>query len=105
MILRYTEQVQKALNLKTKPEPWLHAAVINDGINGSDGYVTAVFVWDTRKVVETSRLKYESYKRLTQMPRQLLQYAADSHAKLSGSGDEVTAVNAYFKKRYSQMYR
>ena len=53
-VYRYSEELQKQLGSKTKPEPWLHATyAINPDKKGGK-YV--IFVWDTRQVVEEGKL-------------------------------------------------
>lgn len=46
-ILRYTEDVQKQISSKVKPEPWLHIGI-------ADGQY-AIWVWDTRQIVGTGK--------------------------------------------------
>lgn len=52
-ILRYTPEMQKQLVSKTKPEPWLHVAIIMPKDRGWAIY--AIYVWDTRQVIEEGR--------------------------------------------------
>lgn len=55
---RYTEELQSLLGLRTKPEPWLHIVFVPkyslyyDRLT-EDGVSAAVYVWDTREIVET----------------------------------------------------
>jgi hypothetical protein len=53
---KYTKEHQKLLGCKTEPQPWLHIVTMSEG--GSDGKnydsITsyAIYVWDTRQVIE-----------------------------------------------------
>lgn len=65
-VLRYSESIQKQIGSKTKPEPWLHITTARTGKDGKQAWY-AIFVWDTRQVVEEGKLdwkykKNESYK-------------------------------------------
>lgn len=78
-IFRYTTKLAKLLGTKTKPEPWLHIAILDErdktvgytgGITGYDNgrlpttrqeygklyYV--IYVWDTRHTVEAGTSSY-----------------------------------------------
>ena len=66
-ILRYTESVQKQLNSKTKSEPWLHVVIKDNG-------EYAIYVWDTRKVIETGKTKETKFDGCTE--------ARDNHKAL-----------------------
>lgn len=57
-ILRYTEDVQKQLKSKAKPEPWLHVLLIKHP-SYDDCLSYAIYVWDTRAIVEASVCKGE----------------------------------------------
>lgn len=59
-IFRYTEAVQQALRLKLNPEPWMH--VILDNTNG----VFAIYVWDTRQIVFSGKIKLKVSDKLMQ---------------------------------------
>lgn len=62
-ICRYNETLQKILGCKTKPEPWLHIVIKSfDKTKPYVGY--AVYVWDTRKVVEN---KHEGWPKEEQV--------------------------------------
>jgi hypothetical protein len=57
---RYNELAQKTLQSRTAPEAWLHFASVAIG----DGKVIyAIFVWDTRQVIEqgTAKLNGKDY--------------------------------------------
>jgi hypothetical protein len=49
-IFAYTTELRTLFSLKTYPEPWLHLGINDDGD-------IAVWVWDTRAIVETSKTK------------------------------------------------
>lgn len=70
-VFKYTDDVQKVLKSHTKPEPWLHIAY-------DDGY-WAIYVWDTRKVLEEGRNMY-----MHQFGRGQLIPAKDNHQPLDG---------------------
>ena len=62
-ICRYNETLQKILGCKTKPEPWLHVVIKSfDKTKPYVGY--AIYVWDTRKVVEN---KHEGWPKEEQV--------------------------------------
>lgn len=48
-IFRYTADFQKEAGLKFKAEPWMHIAV-------TDSNEYAIYVWDSRQVLETGKL-------------------------------------------------
>lgn len=60
-INRYNGACQHILKAKTKPEPWLHVAILDFedmpdseeyGIRGEkSGIYWAIYVWDTREVI------------------------------------------------------
>lgn len=115
----YTEQVQEMLKSKTKPEPWLHVVVLGDGNNvtyartkdkkDAERVVYAIYVWDTRQVVETgvidcadksseqSRILY-CFARTRRNSRHRAWHATpakDSYKKLAGTGPEIKLINEH----------
>lgn len=50
-VYKYTPEVQQLLHAKTKPEPYLHVVYTFDVDQKVPAYF-AIYVWDTRKVVE-----------------------------------------------------
>jgi hypothetical protein len=48
-IVAYNQDIQKLINDKTEPAPWLHIA-----FSGSN---YSIFIWDTRKVLSDGKLK------------------------------------------------
>ena len=75
-ILRYTEDVQKQLHSKTKPEPWLHIAILSD--KQYSYYV--IYVWDTRQIVGSDNI-YKHYGDIAGQP------AKDNHMPLQGKAN------------------
>lgn len=74
-IVRYNnEQVQQELRAKTKPEPWLHVCITDAYPNGESMY--AIYVWDTRQIVETGKCKPSACDDATR--------ALDNHKPLVG---------------------
>ena len=59
MILKYDEDIQKKLGLKTKAEQWLHIGIVKDQEEDSEicKYILAIWVWDTRDVIELKSIK------------------------------------------------
>jgi len=55
-IVRYTPKVQEQLKSETEPQPWLHAIVAaKPNTKGMCDY--AIYVWDTRQIVEVDTVK------------------------------------------------
>lgn len=48
---KYTDEAKRLIGSKTKAEDWLHIAVQYNTEN--DHFAYAIYVWDTRKVLET----------------------------------------------------
>lgn len=100
-VLKYTEELKKLLGSKTKPEPWLHCAFLaKRAPEDSNDVIWAIYVWDTREVVEqgstdmpnTSMSRGPGKNRTPQKsPMQQLRKLAtmtkaiDNHQKLKGS--------------------
>lgn len=58
---RYTDEIQAKLNTKTKPEPWLHIAIAAEyhpDNRGNGEMEWAIYVWDTREVIESGSKSY-----------------------------------------------
>lgn len=109
-IYRYDESVQQCLRCKTKPEPWLHIAIAGCSMsNLGEHYarrnagkapklelIWAVYVWDTREVIESGQVdraymdRYDGQRVLSQLGRGIAdamktwQPAIDNHTKLNG---------------------
>lgn len=65
MILRYNDNfIKSAIKADVKPEPWLHVIIEHAGTTKA-GNVTrkfghyCIYVWDTRKVLETGQFEYQ----------------------------------------------
>lgn len=92
-IYRYTKAFQNAGSLKTKPEPWLHVGLEVQ----QEGLYIAVFVWDTRKVVEQRFDKFKNYAEYrvfaSDFYRRKYKTANDNGKKLVGKGVAVDYFN------------
>lgn len=80
-VLRYTEDLQKALDSKIKSEPWLHCVILEDkplrrNMYGSMYY--AIYVWDTREILESSMAFGHKLSKVAEQP------AKDNHQTLKG---------------------
>lgn len=51
-VYRYDERIQRQMSSKLEAKPWLHIAVNNFG-----DY--AIYVWDTREIIETGMISYK----------------------------------------------
>jgi hypothetical protein len=102
MILKYTDTLQKVCNLKTKPEPWLHAAIVQISKGYLDTknskvvqprYAIAVYVWDTRSVLEIDEFEMSSLQSLSHLTK-----ANDSryplHLKIRGESQNLELINS-----------
>lgn len=76
-ILRYTDAVQRQVGCKTKPEPWLHI--------GLSGNSFAIWVWDTRQVVEDGLTGMTMLDNVTGQP------ATDNHVALKCKNDSAAS--------------
>lgn len=104
----------KSLGIKTKPEPWLHVAILNftnmkddkeHGIKASSGAMYwVVYVWDTRQVLEFGKAKQNAttMKRLTTSSTMASRgglvrapKAKDNHKPLNGDNQIINAINKY----------
>lgn len=56
-VYKYNKAIHDSFKLKTKPEPWLHAAIDVS----QEGVSIAIYVWDTRQVVEAVFEPFEDY--------------------------------------------
>jgi hypothetical protein len=94
MILRYNEEIQKTIGSKTKPEPWMHIAIIKqirDNGKFDLSLFYAIYVWDTRQVIEErdSRLNYADDATIKSLAKK---YAAnDSREPLLGGHGKAMA--------------
>lgn len=82
-VYRYNETIQKRIGSNTKPEPWLHVAICNR-IMKNDGKLFlfyAIYVWDTRQVIETGKADGN----ITGVHRGFVR-ASDNHKPLSDKG-------------------
>jgi hypothetical protein len=99
MILKYTETLQKALDLKTKVEPWLHLAVVNVNPGDKVEYVFAVFIWDTRQILETGFIQAH-INRGVQAAVKAGQRAIDNNELLIGKkADEINRALGWTDKK------
>lgn len=110
-INKYTDACQKLLGSKTKPEPWMHVAVLKVanmpedkelGIKAQEKPTVywAIYVWDTRKVLEVGEAKsgpmdaFANYrarnKGVVRIPK-----AIDSLEQVPGNGQIINAINRY----------
>ena len=81
-ILRYTSEVQQILGSKVKAEPWMHIVIV--GLAKPECYGYTIYVWDTRKVLESEsspELRDKIYD-LRGLFRKL--QAKDTYQKLDG---------------------
>jgi hypothetical protein len=101
-ILRYTDKVQEALSEKTKAEPWMHIALAPLNLGPFMVQFYAIYVWDTREVVETGELKDIPMLKLMEFglkPRKNggllsgLPVVKDSMVRLKGSGKIINELN------------
>lgn len=118
----FDDAVAKKLGSKVKPEPWLHVAVLGLGNHftyektkkpeDSERVVYAVYVWDTRKVIESGTIEFGGdFHACQQLQFYFAQpkkgrnakfsqiyhakNAKDNRKKISGSGEEVSLINEY----------
>lgn len=91
-IYRYNDKIAKFLGLKTKVEPWLHVYAEPY----PEGCYIAVYVWDTREVIEDKFIKFSNGE-YNDFSRQWFNIkktsAKDNHQKLKGSGNVVKYIN------------
>lgn len=78
-ILRYNEALQKLVGARTKAEPWMHIGFV--GTDMSDDDYWAIWIWDTRKVLEEGKCLHES----REQARNFAPYAHDNLLRLPGS--------------------
>lgn len=78
-ILRYNADLQKLVGAKTRPEPWMHIGFISTDM--SDKAYWAIWVWDTRQVLEEGQCSHDNRKRAAS----LTAYAQDNRIRLLGN--------------------
>lgn len=98
VIKTYNPEVQKFLHSKTEPQPWLHAAIVNDFRNNKDykdGDETvtktpmhwAIYIWDTREVIETGEmLNVSAFLHRVKVPGR---NAVDNYKQLNGNVNQA----------------
>lgn len=90
-IIRYTADVQQLLGAKTKAEPWLHCIVNityrNNPHQQIATYNYAIYVWDTRKVLETRSFSKVYHDTPDNLALRLMhkKKAFDNHNALQGN--------------------
>ena len=62
LIKRYNRYVQQIIKAKTTPEPWLHVLIVPTSSVNSANFVWCIYVWDTRKVIESGKGSSSSFK-------------------------------------------
>jgi hypothetical protein len=91
-IFRYNKALKDALGTSVQPEPWLHAALMDEEFEGQKVFHAVVYVWDSRKIVDhvdgmqgistvSEFLRYQVAE-TPKMAKQLLEPAKDNHKKL-----------------------
>jgi hypothetical protein len=92
-VYKYTKALANAAGLKTKPKPWLHCAieVYQEGVS------VAVFVWDTREVVEQDYYPFKDYREYRMFAndfyRRKYAKALDNGQKLKWKGKPLQAID------------
>lgn len=93
-IVAYTKEIQEKLKSKVEPAPYLHCGIIV--MKGKDrtgekqsGTMWAIWVWDTREVVEDGMSKGTIYLDGTKPVK-------DDHKPLKGGGPNASYINAKF---------
>ena len=99
MILRYNEHLKNKIGSKTKPEPWMHIVIIVNSVTGRGAVKTrkcsyAVYVWDTREIIETGSFDYKQPINYLEM---YADKARDNHEPLVGSGSSTFNVSVFQK--------
>ena len=89
-LARYNEKAEELLGIKFKAEPWFHIAAVQIK---SGGYSYAIYIWDTRKIVNSGHLN----------PRQVKVFEADelspcldNHTDVQGA-PVAKSINEAFK--------
>jgi hypothetical protein len=100
MIAKYTEKFKKAIDssrIKAKPEPWLHIAIFASN-NNTGGSIYAIYVWDTRQVIESGYLSY-SISEITKNTKSVIEIPKDNHEQLKHNHKEpaVSVSNRLYK--------
>lgn len=94
LIARYTDKLQHVLGSKTKPEPWLHAAIMYD--RNRSVVIYAIYIWDTRKTIESDAKMATSMKLDAVLNVARQSRAADNGMQISGSKhSEIINVNVF----------
>jgi hypothetical protein len=108
LIKRYSKGIQSILHSKTKPEPWMHALIVPLSNAGkSFKFAYAIYIWDTRAVLETGKGTVSSHHVFDWASD-----ALDNHQPLKGISDKdelqiaMTKANRLDKEaRYRQLER
>lgn len=87
VILKYTPRVKELLDSETKPEPFMHVAVLKGGehekLAESKGWYS-IFIWDNRKSLESDSYDAKNYPQLSRAAK-----AVDNRKPIKGSGVDV----------------
>lgn len=90
-VFRYNASMQSTLKqFKAKfidYQPWMHIAIAK----AKPCY--AIYIWDTRQVLESGELTKEQAMQLVQLGYQMKAFANDNAQPLKGSGDAVKVMN------------
>lgn len=116
-INRYNGACQHILKAKTKPEPWLHVAIIDFedmpdseeyGIRGEkSGIYWAIYVWDTREVIEAGSARSGSITipapvmRTSPRPKVAIPNANDNRNPLRDYNQIINTINAFVMGKQS----
>lgn len=110
LIVAYDENVQKVMQTKVKPEPWLHfvmytvTSVEFTGMNAKRSvskyaeYI--IYVWDTREVLDSGSVDLDDVKYLTERLKQVgIRRVRDNYATLKGGRATAMANDLLFTKQ------
>lgn len=89
-LARYNDKAEELLGIKFKAEPWLHIAAVQ--IKSGD-YSYAIYVWDTRKIVNSGHL---NPKQVKVFEADELSPCLDNHTDVQGA-PVAKAINEAFK--------
>lgn len=87
MIFVYDKDIKNRVKAKTNPEPWMHICLVSRRVGKTAEkkfeYVWAIYVWDTRQVIESgvaerSQIDFETLLRAHRG-------ALDNHQRLQGA--------------------
>jgi hypothetical protein len=109
---RYTEEAKKLLGTKTNPEPWLHIQLVGDSSTKHDDIYYAIYVWDTRQVIESGVVNCKNSGEFTRISMAFrgmdsfmkIPFAKDKRKAIVGSGNVVKRVNKEWNDEKTQAY-